>query len=84
MDVDNYLDMASLDKRFTFKVDGKSKTALTTLLFDDLINYRDTIGPGETKQAVIVIEMSSDDAASIGSVTMKIKAGDEIYETTLL
>lgn len=81
---DMMLDIASIDQHISFKVDGRSKTALTTLLTDDFINYRDTIGAGETKQAVVIIEMSGDDAEAISSVTMKLKCNGETANKTLL
>ena len=81
---DMMLDIASIDQHISFKVDGRYKTALTTLLTDDFINYRDTIGAGETKQAVVIIEMSGDDAAAISSVTMKLKCNGETADKTLL
>ena len=80
---DYYLDMASMDTRFTFQVDGISKAALTTLLANDFIMFRDTIPAGSTNTAVIVIEMSADDAESITSVSMKMKYNGNISETTL-
>ena len=81
---DMLLDIASIDQHISFKVDGRSKTALTTLLTDDFINYRDNIAAGETKQAVLIIEMSEDDAAAISSVTMKLKFNGETANKTLL
>ena len=82
---DYYLDMASMDVRFTFKINEIiSKAALTTLLSDDLLMYRGVIPYENSVRAVIVIEMSENDALSISSVLMKMKYEDVIKETTLV
>lgn len=83
--MDYYLDMASLDTRFSLKINSNiTKSAITTMLLDDLITYRDTIMAGETRQAVIIIEMSPDDAQSISSAVLKMKFNGVLAETTLL
>ncbi len=82
---DYYLDMASLDTRFTFSVNSLvTKSALTTLLFNDFILYRGMIGAGETIENVIIIEMPEEDAYNISSILMKMKLDGNIAETQLL
>lgn len=78
------VDIASKNIRCTFKVGGSvNKTALTTMLSNDLLMYRGVVAVGDTNQAVAVIEMSEEDASNLSSVKMKVKCGGESMETTL-
>lgn len=82
---DYLLDMASMDTRFTFRVNNSiNKTAITTLLTDDMIMYRNTIPNGETIDAVMLIELSAEDANAISQVSLVMKYDGQRAETTLL
>ncbi len=84
---DALLDMASINSRFTFKVQTAegtvSKPALTTLLTDDLVMYRDTIPAGESRTAVLIIEMDEISASGITGARMIMKNDTERGETDL-
>lgn len=82
---DYTLDMASLDKRFSFKINGNiTKTAITTLLANDLSYYRDVIPAGEKVTAVLIIEIDPDVAAQMQTVDMILKYNGNRSELTLL
>lgn len=82
---DYNLDMASMDTHFSFKMNGNiSKAALTTMLSDDLIMYRNIIPSGDSAKTIIVVEMSENDASSLNSVVMRVKYNGNIAQKTLL
>ncbi|MBP3469200.1 MAG: hypothetical protein J6K26_06755 [Lachnospiraceae bacterium] len=82
---DYLFDMASIDTRFSFKINNSvTKSSLTTLLFNDFKMYRDTIPAGGAVDAVLVIEMPAADAEQMTSIRMIMKLGSERAETTLL
>ncbi|MBR3307028.1 MAG: hypothetical protein IKI75_07240 [Lachnospiraceae bacterium] len=79
------LDMTAIAPRFTFRFNGSSsKASMMTLLLNDLSNYRETLQPGETREAVLVTELTADQAAGIESLTMIMKTGDSRAEHTLM
>ena len=81
---DYYLDMASLDTRFSFKINNTiSKNVLTTLLNNDFIMYRDTIPAGATVTNVMILELKPEDAAAVESVVLKMKYNGVIKESLL-
>lgn len=81
---DYFLDIASLKANFSFKVDGRiSKSALTTLLANDLLMFRGDLLAGESVETVVIIEMSPDDAENISTVNMTLKYDGNKSVTTL-
>lgn len=82
---DYLFDMASIDTRFSFKINNSiTKSSLTTLLSNDFKMYRDTIPAGGTVDVVLIIEMPASDAEQMKSIRMVMKVGSERAETTLL
>lgn len=82
---DYMFDMASIDTRFSFKINNSiTKSSLTTLLSNDFKMYRDTIPAGGTVDVVLIIEMPASDAEQMESIRMVMKVGSERAETTLL
>lgn len=82
---DYTLDIPSFGIKSAFKVNGsKTKVPLTTMLFDDLYNFKETIIAGETKTAVLLMEINDMDAENISSLTFTIKVNGNKMETTLL
>ncbi|MGN0326882.1 MAG: hypothetical protein ACI4DW_11255 [Lachnospiraceae bacterium] len=82
---DYLFDMASIDTRFSFKINNSiTKSSLTTLLSNDFKMYRDTIPAGGTVDVVLIIEMPASDAEQMESIRMVMKVGSERAETTLL
>lgn len=71
---DSVLDMTKRDVRYGFKLnDSLNKAPLTTLLLNDFTNYRDTILAGESKTAVLIVEVSPETAENLQSVQMNLK-----------
>ena len=84
-DADYYLDMASEDVNISFKInDSITKAALTTLLTNDFIMYRDTIPAGQSATAVLLIELSEEDAQALTNIVMIMKYNGVRAETTIL
>lgn len=81
---DTYFDMASVDAKVTFKVNGTAtKSALTTLLLNDFLHYRGTIPAGETVDFVMLMELPASDAESLTGIVMNIKYNGQTGKTTL-
>ncbi len=81
---DVLLDMPSYSPRFTFRINGEfSKASMMTLLTNDLALYRDTIPAGESREAVLVIEITEAQASEAQSITMIMRGNDGRGELTL-
>ena len=82
---DIYLDMVSRSPRFNFRVnDSFSKPSMFTVLLNDLAGYRDSILAGESREAVLIIEVTEAQALSVNKLTMIMRYGDERGEYSLL
>ncbi len=81
---DQLLDMASYSPRFTFRINNSfSKASMMTLLQNDLALYRDTIPAGESREAVLVIEITQAQASEAQRVTMIMRGNEGRGELTL-
>ena len=81
---DLFLDMASYSPRFTFRINNSfSKASMMTLLQNDLAMYRDTIPAGESREAVLVIEITQAQASEAQRVTMIMRGNEGRGELTL-
>ena len=81
---DQLLDMASYSPRFTFRINNSfSKASMMTLLQNDLSLYRDTIPAGESREAVLVIEITEAQASEAQSITMIMRGNEGRGELTL-
>lgn len=70
--------------RYKIKVnDNKNQTALTTMLTDDLGTLITTIEPGATTQAVLVIQVPTDEALTINEMQLTIINGESTSTTWL-
>ena len=87
-DADLTADMAGHRARFNFRVKSEagdvSKSALTTMLLSDMTIFREDLAPGETKTAVLIVEVTQDIASSLTGITMIMREGDARAELTLL
>ena len=64
--------------------DANVIVSLTTLLLNDLSTLKDTIAAGESKEEVLVIEISDAEASGeIQSLTLHTKLNDQTAETKL-
>ena len=81
---DLLLDMASYSPRFTFRINNSfSKASMMTLLQNDLSLYKDTIPAGESREAVLVIEITEAQATEAQNITMIMRGNDGRGELTL-
>ena len=55
-----------------------------TVLLNDLAGYRDSIPAGESREAVLIIEVTEAQALSVNKLTMIMRYGDERGEYSLL
>lgn len=79
------LDLASMDKHFSFRVNrNMNKTAITTLLLNDLSYLRQELAPGTAEYGVLLIEVSRDVAENLESVQMVIKYAGNRGEVQIL
>lgn len=70
------LDMISIMPSFKIGINGESpQYALSTLLSDDLANYRGTLGAGEEVTLVLVAEIAEEKTADIQSIFLKMQNG---------
>lgn len=82
---DSVLDMTKRDVRYGFKInDSLNKAPITTLLLNDFCNYRDTVLAGESKKAVLIVEVSPETAENLQSVRMNLKYNGEKGSLKLL
>ena len=82
---DIYVDMVSLKPRFTFRINNSfSKASMMTVLLNDLAGYRDNMPAGESREAVLIVEVTEAQAQGIDKLTMIMRHGDERGEYSLL
>ncbi|MCR5208863.1 MAG: hypothetical protein K6C99_01485 [Lachnospiraceae bacterium] len=78
-----YFDMASIDAHFGFRFnDQVSKSALTTLLLNDLAMFRGEIPSGDT-ELVLLSEMTAAEAENLQSAVLIMRLDDQRSENTL-
>lgn len=81
---DKTMDMISIMPRFKVSVNGeRAQYALSTLLSDDLANYKGTIAAGGTKELVLMAEIPEEMADNITSVSVSMQ-NESGSETILL
>ncbi len=82
---DKAVDMTAYSPRFTFRVNNSfSKASMMTVLLNDLSGYREVIPAGGSDTAVLLIEVTEAQAASISSLTMIMRSGESRGELTIL
>lgn len=71
---DAAIDLLSADEKFTVTVNGGySRRALTTMLENDLSTIVTTLSGNESKEVVLIVEVSDEMATNITSVQLKIE-----------
>lgn len=82
---DKEIDILNQYPLFRISVNGgENKNALTTLLLDDLSTFKDTLAAGESKEAVLVIQISDEEAnEGVQSLTLRTKLNDQSADTNL-
>lgn len=70
-------DILSKSVRASVKInDGNWKNALLTMLQDDLLGYQGSIEAGSAQEAVIIIELPSDELSYVEGIIMNLKYND--------
>ena len=83
-ETEQQLDMISLKPQFKVAVNqDNAQYALSTLLADDLANYRGTIQPGETVNLVVIAQVPAEVSEQINNIEVIMK-NDTNSATTLL
>lgn len=83
-DEERELDILSKNIRFKIAVNEENaKSALSTLLLDDLSSYKDVVAPESTTSLVLIREVPSETAASIQTISLSLQNASE-NTTTLL
>lgn len=73
-DSEQTLDMISIMPGFKIGINGEApQYALSTLLSNDLANYRGTLAAGEEVNLVLVAEVTEEKAANIESISIKMQ-----------
>lgn len=80
---DKMYDILSKGVYFKIIVNGETKTALTTMLLNDLANYQGTIAAGEKEQLVIIGEIPEEKAQNISELALSMKTQSETVSITL-
>jgi len=81
---DKELDMLGRNIRFRINVNGDDeKSALSTLLLDDLASYREVIPAQTGVQLVLIREIPNEVAASVDSISLTLKNASDNVTTVL-
>lgn len=79
------VDLYRQSTAFKITVNGSyMRTALMTMLTNDMSTYREDLQPGETKELVLLIEIDQSMADSITSVSLEVKNESNAYTISLL
>lgn len=76
-----------LDRRDSYRVTvngNYSKTALPTMLIDDLSTYKGTLADGSTEKVVLVFEVEPVQMSSVDSITLNLKNDSKTYTIQIL
>jgi len=71
-----HLDIPQQSVRFKVKLNGETKNALTTLLLNDIISYKEDLEPGESDDVVVVAEFDDAALSNIESLSLIVKKDD--------
>lgn len=82
-ETDVELDMNQKEVRFKIVIDGEEKNALTTMLLNDLAYYQGVIGAGESRELVLVAEVSEEKAQEISDLKLLMKNVDDTKTISL-
>ncbi|MCM1064147.1 MAG: hypothetical protein NC420_06670 [Eubacterium sp.] len=77
---DQLIDILSQGAIFKVTVNGNVKrNAMTTMLLDDLTDYKDTIGAGSSVEAVLIVEVEGSVADGLSSLSLELKNDSKTY-----
>lgn len=80
---DKMYDILSQGVYFKIVINGETKTALTTMLLNDLANYQGTIASGAKEQLVVIGEIPEDKAQNISDLALNMKTKSGSVSITL-
>ena len=73
------------ENSYRVNVNGSfSAQSLTTMLDNDLSTYKETVSAGETKDAVLIFEVDSEQAESATSINLTFKNNEETYSLSVM
>lgn len=79
------VNLLSRNDNYRVSVNGSySKTALTTMLVDDLSTYKKTLADGSTEKAVLVFEVEPERMGSVDSIALNLKNDLKTYTIQIL
>ena len=76
-------DMSKEQMRYKIIIDGVEKNALTTMLLNDMAYYQGTLAEGESTELVLVCEIPTEQADTIGTLELKMKSVDNTATISL-
>jgi len=77
---DQNIDILSQGAVFQVTANGNfTRRALTTMLMDDLPNYKDTVAAGSSVETVIVVEVENSVADNISSLSLNLRNDTKTY-----
>lgn len=71
------VDLISKGIRYKVEINGEVKNVLTTMLLNDLSNYKETVGQGSAEELVLICEIPSEQVNEITSLSLIVKSADE-------
>ncbi|MCM1543163.1 MAG: hypothetical protein NC121_18165 [Blautia sp.] len=81
---DQLIDILSQGAIFRVTANGNTRrTAMTTMLLDDLTCYQDTVGAGSSVEAVLVVEVEGSVAEGLSSLSLDLKNDSKTYAVQL-
>ncbi len=79
------VDLLSRDATFKITVNGSyTRSALMTLLMDDMATFVGTLGAGDSRELVLVIEIDQSMAESVTSVSLEAKTDSQSFSAPLV
>ena len=77
---DQLIDILSQGAVFKVTANGSyTRRALTTMLMDDLTNYKETVAAGSSVEVVLVVEAESSVADSVSSLGLELKSDSRTF-----
>jgi len=78
------VDIASQNVTFRINVNGDYKrNAMMALLLNDMSMFKETIPAGESKEAVLIIEVGQSSMEEISSIALSLKNDEDVYTIQL-
>lgn len=81
---DRELDMFAKSPSFRISInEGEAKSALTTMLLDDMAMYKETIAAGNKANLVLIREVSAEESALIQTISLTLRSGSDTATVVL-